>query len=148
MSGLELLVVSVGLPAGYWLVNFLLRGGRTDSGGPAKDASSGGSAWAAGLESDQDGARSRQEQEHPPGGEQPGHREEAQRGAAAWHQVLDVEPCATTDDIRSAYRRQLGQYHPDKVAALGPALRELATHKSQEITAAYREAMRSRGEEA
>jgi DnaJ like chaperone protein len=64
---------------------------------------------------------------------------------AAWHEVLEVSPAASTDDIRAAYRRLMGQYHPDKVSALGVELRALAERKSKEIGAAYREAMQLHG---
>ena len=45
----------------------------------------------------------------------------------AWHQVLNVDADASVDEIRAAYRALAGQ------------------RKSDEIDAAYREAMRSRG---
>ena len=153
MSGLELLVIAVGLPAGYWLVTFLTRGGKAGSKGSQEGAGSDGGAWSAGAGSGNYDPGNRQEKGRHAGGKQQGYRDDAQQeprtttDAAAWHQVLGVEPYAATEDIRSAYRRQLSQYHPDKVAALGPELRELATRKSQEITAAYREAMRLKGED-
>jgi DnaJ-domain-containing protein 1 len=61
--------------------------------------------------------------------------------------VLAVPPTATAAEIRDAYRRLISQYHPDKVNNLGQEFRDLATRKSQEITAAYAEAMRERGEQ-
>ena len=68
--------------------------------------------------------------------------------AGSWHDVLGVSSQASVDEIRSAYRRLMSQYHPDKVASLGSELRELADRKSKEITGAYREAMRLRGVDA
>ena len=62
-----------------------------------------------------------------------------------WHRVLDVGANASVEDIRAAYQRLISEYHPEKVAALGPELRELAERKSREITAAYQEALQSRG---
>ena len=48
---------------------------------------------------------------------------------------------ASPEEIREAYHRSLmAQYHPDKVASLGPEIRELALRKSQQITEAYRAA--------
>lgn len=49
-----------------------------------------------------------------------------------WHRVLDVNANASVEDIRAAYQRLISEYHPDE-------------RKSREITAAYQEAMRSRG---
>jgi DnaJ like chaperone protein len=64
---------------------------------------------------------------------------------AEWAKVLGVSPAASADDIRSAYRQLMSQYHPDKVASLGFELRELAERKSKEIGAAYAAAMHERG---
>ena len=66
---------------------------------------------------------------------------------ADWNDVLSVPPTATTMEIRDAYRRLISQYHPDKVNNLGQEFRDLATRKSQEITAAYAQALRERGEQ-
>jgi DnaJ domain len=65
-------------------------------------------------------------------------------GSPGWHEVLEISPDATVEEIRAAYKRMLAQYHPDKVASLGPELRELANRKSQDITRAYRAAMSGR----
>ena len=68
----------------------------------------------------------------------------AQSGPA-WHQVLGVGAGASGDEIRTAYRSLVSQYHPDKVASLGPELRALAETKTKEIAAAYDTGMRLRG---
>ena len=65
---------------------------------------------------------------------------------AEWHQVLQLSPTADASEIRTAYRRLISQYHPDKVEQLGPELKELAARKSQEITVAYQTALQSMGE--
>jgi DnaJ like chaperone protein len=64
-----------------------------------------------------------------------------------WYEVLQVAPSATAAEIRDAYKHLISKYHPDKVDSLGQELKDLASQKSQEITAAYREGMRARGEE-
>ena len=66
--------------------------------------------------------------------------------AAAWHQVLDIPADAQVEQIRTAYKTLISQYHPDKVAALGPELQSVAERKTKEINAAYAEAMRLRGD--
>ena len=63
----------------------------------------------------------------------------------AWHEILNVAPQASLEEIRLAYRALMSQYHPDKVATLGPELRALAERKSKQITCAYREATQGRG---
>lgn len=65
--------------------------------------------------------------------------------APHWTSVLELSPDASVEDIREAYRRQIGQYHPDKVAALGRELRELAEAKSKDIQLAYQAALMERG---
>lgn len=64
-----------------------------------------------------------------------------------WHDVLQLPPSATLEDIRAAYQNLISQYHPDKVASLGIELRALADKKSKQINAAYQEALRSRGQQ-
>jgi hypothetical protein len=61
-----------------------------------------------------------------------------------WSSVLEIARDADVDEIREAYRRLISQYHPDKVAALGRELQELAEAKSKEIGNAYQEALMER----
>lgn len=61
------------------------------------------------------------------------------------HEILGVSAEATADQVRDAYKHLISKYHPDKVDNLGQELKNLAEHKTQQITAAYREAMRSCG---
>jgi len=51
---------------------------------------------------------------------------------APWHEVLEVAPDASVDEIRAAYQRRIEQ----------------SPGKSKELAAAYQEAMRARGAEA
>lgn len=67
------------------------------------------------------------------------------KGAQEWPKVLNVRSDASVEEIRAAYDTLISQYHPDKLATLGAELRELAERKSREVTAAYQEALRSRG---
>jgi Protein of unknown function (DUF4236)/DnaJ domain len=55
------------------------------------------------------------------------------------YEVLQVAPGSTIEQIAAAYRKLAQMYHPDKVANLGPELRELAEQKMKEINAAYEE---------
>jgi DnaJ-domain-containing protein 1 len=57
--------------------------------------------------------------------------------------VLGINRNATQEEIRAAYRREMVNYHPDKVAHLGKELRDLAKTKAQEINRAYQELARS-----
>jgi DnaJ-domain-containing protein 1 len=57
------------------------------------------------------------------------------------YQILDIEPTATSEDIKSAYNRKISQYHPDKVSSLGPEFTPIAENKTKLINAAYKEAL-------
>ena len=66
-------------------------------------------------------------------------------GPLAWHEVLQVSASASQEEIHAAYKTLIRQYHPDKVASLGPELKALAEEKSKAINAAYQEALRQSG---
>ena len=52
--------------------------------------------------------------------------------------VLGIDDNSTNEQIKDAYKRKVREYHPDKVAALGSDLQELAARKTIEINEAYR----------
>jgi DnaJ like chaperone protein len=56
---------------------------------------------------------------------------------AQQYAVLGLEPGATEDDIKKAYRKLSMQYHPDKVVHLGVEFQKVAEEKMKEINAAY-----------
>src|SRR5262249_46359381 len=51
--------------------------------------------------------------------------------------VLGIKRDASVEEIRAAYRREIVNCHPDKVAHLGDEFQELAKTKAQEINRAY-----------
>ena len=53
------------------------------------------------------------------------------------HEVLGVSSAASKKEIHRAYLKLANQYHPDKVAHLGPEFQELADKKFKEIQQAY-----------
>lgn len=53
------------------------------------------------------------------------------------HEILGVAPTASEDEIRTAYRKLVNQYHPDKVHHLGAEFQELAEVKFKTIQNAY-----------
>jgi len=61
------------------------------------------------------------------------------------YQVLEVDSQASDEEIESAYRRQIAQYHPDKVAGAAKEIRELADKRASEINAAYDQIQKIRG---
>ncbi|HEY4367719.1 MAG TPA: J domain-containing protein [Steroidobacteraceae bacterium] len=63
---------------------------------------------------------------------------------APWHEVLEVSPDATDEEISAAYKRRISDCHSDKVGTLGKEIQELAERKSKAINAAYETARRMR----
>lgn len=61
---------------------------------------------------------------------------------ASWFHILDVSQGASKEQIITAYKQKISQYHPDKVAQMGVEIRELAEFKSKKINAAYDYAMK------
>ena len=53
------------------------------------------------------------------------------------YELFQVPREATKGEIESRYRELVKQYHPDRVAHLGPDLRKLAHEKMLEIQQAY-----------
>jgi uncharacterized membrane protein YkvA (DUF1232 family) len=53
------------------------------------------------------------------------------------YQVLGVDPGASNDEIRRAYKKLAAKYHPDKVQHLGEEFQELAHKKFVAIQKAY-----------
>lgn len=66
---------------------------------------------------------------------------------AAHYKLIGVAPEALSSEVRKAYHRRMGEYHPDKVVGLGQELRLLAEAKSREINEAYEAILFSRGED-
>jgi DnaJ like chaperone protein len=62
-------------------------------------------------------------------------------GDLSWWEVLSVPSDATLEQVKSAYRRLMAEYHPDKVATMGKEIRELAEKKSKQINQAYTAAL-------
>ena len=61
-----------------------------------------------------------------------------------YFQVLDVEPTATPDEVRAAYKKKIREYHPDRVSGLGEKLKKMADDESKAINKAY-SALKSKG---
>lgn len=60
------------------------------------------------------------------------------------YKALEVEPSATPDEIKKAYRRMAMKYHPDKVASLGEDVKRSATEKFRKVNEAYEELKKQR----
>jgi uncharacterized membrane protein YkvA (DUF1232 family) len=61
----------------------------------------------------------------------------ADRNSRDPYAVLEIDPGASKEAIKAAYRRLAAQYHPDKVQHLGKELQELAETRFKDIQQAY-----------
>lgn len=64
-------------------------------------------------------------------------RKPAQTDVFDPYEVLKVDRGASGGEIRTAYLRELGRYHPDKVSHLGDEFQKIAAEKTREIIKAY-----------
>ena len=53
------------------------------------------------------------------------------------YKILEIEPSATNDEVKKAYRRMAMKYHPDKVSHLGEDFRKTADEKFRKVNEAY-----------
>ena len=61
------------------------------------------------------------------------------------YKILGIEPSATDEEVKKAYREMAKKNHPDLVSNLGEEVREAAEKKFQEINAAYEAIKKQRG---
>jgi DnaJ like chaperone protein len=53
------------------------------------------------------------------------------------YQILGIDSSASREEIQTAYKARMHEYHPDKVAHLGEELQKVAHRKAVEIQQAY-----------
>lgn len=61
------------------------------------------------------------------------------------YKILGIEPTATDEEVKKAYREMAKKNHPDLVSNLGDEVRQAAEKKFQEINAAYETIKKQRG---
>lgn len=61
------------------------------------------------------------------------------------YKVLEIEPSATNDEVRAAYRGMALKHHPDRVATLGEDVKKAAEEKFQQINNAKERIYKARG---
>lgn len=129
MTSTEIIVIVGGLLLGYWIVASLFNKKRVSS---------------ANSNSNNDAKKGTQENRahtEEPGN---GNSREEEYMPANWFRILEVPQGATKEQIVTAYKQKIRQYHPDKVAQMGEEIRQLAEFKSKQINAAYDYAMKLR----
>ena len=61
------------------------------------------------------------------------------------YKILGVDPSATDEEVKKAYREMAKKNHPDLVSNLGDEVRQAAEKKFQDINAAYESIKKQRG---
>jgi len=130
MTSTEMIVIVGGLLLGYWIVASLFN---------KKPASS--------TRSNSNNDAEKLTQENSANTEDPGNGNSCEEDyiPSSWFRILEVSQGATKDQIVTAYKQKIRQYHPDKVAQMGAEIRDIAELKSKQINAAYDYAMKLRG---
>lgn len=63
----------------------------------------------------------------------------------ASYKILGVDPKATNDEVKKAYREMAKKHHPDKVSHLGDDIRDAANEKFKKLNEAYEKIKKERG---
>lgn len=61
------------------------------------------------------------------------------------YKTLEIEPTATNEEVKKAYRRMAMKYHPDKVHNLGDDIKKSATERFRTINEAHEAIKKERG---
>ena len=63
----------------------------------------------------------------------------------SYYKMLEVDPSASDQEIKKAYRSMATRFHPDKVQHLGPEFQKMAEDKFKAINEAYQQIKTERG---
>jgi DnaJ like chaperone protein len=61
------------------------------------------------------------------------------------YKVLEIQPTASDEEVKKAYRKMAAKYHPDKVNDLGEEFRKAAEEKFKSVQTAYDTIKKERG---
>jgi DnaJ like chaperone protein len=59
--------------------------------------------------------------------------------------ILEIDPAASDEEVKKAYRRMAMKYHPDKVSHLGEDFKKVAQEKFRKVKDAYDKIKKERG---
>jgi DnaJ-domain-containing protein 1 len=129
----QIVIIVAGLVAGYKLMSLMLSPGNGDKNKQSPRSSN-----------DDPGTNDQRDRSYGSAWSGAPSPSPSPSSAPAWYQTLGVAESASLEEIDNAYRVQISQYHPDKVAKLGDDIRQLAEARSKEINSAYDIAVRLR----
>lgn len=61
------------------------------------------------------------------------------------YKILEIDPTASDDEVKKAYRKMAVKYHPDKVSHLGEDVQRSAKEKFQKLSESYEQIKKERG---
>jgi DnaJ like chaperone protein len=61
------------------------------------------------------------------------------------YSILEVDPKASDDEVKKAYRRMAMKHHPDRVAHLGEEMQKAASEKFKKVQDAWERVAKERG---
>ena len=61
------------------------------------------------------------------------------------YKILGINPDAENEEIKSAYKTKIKEYHPDRLDNFGDEIKDLAVRKTKEINEAFRQIRNKRG---
>lgn len=62
----------------------------------------------------------------------------------AAYKILEIDPSASDEEVKKAYRRMAMKYHPDKVSHLGEDVEKSANEKFRQVNKAYEDIKKQR----
>jgi DnaJ like chaperone protein len=60
------------------------------------------------------------------------------------YKILELEPTATDEEVKKAYKKLALKHHPDRVATLGEDVKKASEEKFKSIVAAYEKIKKER----
>ena len=136
-TGILIVVIIVAFVAGYSIVNFIIKRLRELQNRPKWYDET----WKQQATSEKDNRQNTRNQHSQEEDTQWQSKSRSGSGTIKdekyFQSVLGLHRQITPEEVKFRYRELVVQYHPDKVAHLGPKLKEVAEQQMKEINEAY-----------
>jgi DnaJ-domain-containing protein 1 len=61
------------------------------------------------------------------------------------YEIIGISESASDEEVKTAYRKKIMEYHPDRTGGLGDKLKDVAEEETKKLNNAYDKIMKSRG---